>query len=226
MNKLNKKAVIALCFAVIVLGAYILIKPYGFVRYVSDDSFEYTETQEGIVLTAYIGENENILIPAIIDGQNVVALSGTFYADASVKNVRLSEGIKVIDYMTFWHCTNLERVDIPDSVTQIGNAAFEGCISLKKIELGKGVKEILPYAFKSCYLLKTVRLNEGLIFLGENAFMDCGKLKKIKIPSTVEVMGGIVEESLESQKGSTLRSSFNGCDGIKVRYAYGNKYYS
>ncbi len=225
MKILNKKVIIALCIVIIVAGIYILVRPYGFVRYVSDSNFEYTESENGITLTAYRGDNESLIIPAEIDGKKVVSLSGTFYANADIKNVRISEGIEVIDYMTFWHCTGLEKVSIPDSVNQIGNAAFEGCISLKKIELGSGVKEILPYAFKSCYRLKTVKLNSGLAFIGEKAFMDCESLKKITIPATVKVVGGVMEKSLEEQLGTTERSAFDGCEEIEIEYEAGNKYY-
>ena len=225
MKHLNKKFVVIICLAVIVIGIYLLAKPHGFDTYVSDTNFKFAETEGGIVLTDYLGENESLIIPDEIDGKKVIALNGTFCTDSKIKNVRIPEGVRSIDYMTFWHCISLEKIEMPDSMVSIGNAAFEGCISLKKVKMGKNVKEILPYAFRACYLLERAELNDGLEFIGENAFADCVKLRSCNIPASVRVIGGVSGKSIECQTGSTEGSSFTGCEKLALSVDVNNQWY-
>lgn len=231
MTKNKKLALVAVCLAVAVLGTYFLIKPHGFTRYITDSSFEYEEVDGGIILTRYTGKNKNIIVPSKIDGKNVLSLKGAFFGNSTVENVRISEGIRAVDYMTFWHCISLESVELSDSVETVGHAAFNKCIGLKKVRLGKNLVNIMPYAFSGCELLDDVSLPEGLRFIGENAFENCSNLEKLTVPSTVEVIGGVTEEdgdfssSYRQQVGSLEHDAFSGCDELKLKISDENPYY-
>lgn len=235
MKNNYKKILIVVCLLVIFLGVYVLVKPYGMVKYVTVDSFEYTKTEDGLVLTKYTGEQKNIIIPDNIDGNKVVSLSGTFCGNNVVENVIISEGIKTIDYMAFWHCINLVSVEIPESVETIGHAAFNSCISLKKVKGEFYYSSIMPYAFENCAFLESIILPETLVFIGENAFADCSKLKSVIIPESVEVIGGTTPEKKvdslgnmivsDDQRGSTKKTAFDGCKEITVTIDGNNKYY-
>lgn len=235
MKENYKKIMIVVCLLVIFLGIYLLVKPYGFINYVTDDNFEYTQTDNGIILTKYTGENKNIIIPAKIDGQNVVSLSGTFYGNNIVENVIISQGIETVDYMAFWHCINLVGIEIPESVKTIGHAAFNSCISLEKIKGEFNYTQIMPYAFSNCISLESIILPDTLEFIGEKAFEDCESLKKIEIPASVQIIGGTTESQQtdaegnvilpEDQRGSTKNTVFDGCSELQIMIADGNEYY-
>ena len=235
MKENQKKIMIVVCLIVIVLGIYFLVKPYGAVKYVADSSFEYTQTENGIVLTKYTGKNNNIIIPDEIDGKKVFSLSGTFYGNSTVENVIISEGIEHIDYMSFWHCLNLTSVDIPKSVKTIGHAAFNSCISLKRVKGDLAFTQIMPYAFTNCAALEKIDLPGSLEFIGEKAFESCESLKKIVIPESVEIIGGITESQQtdaqgnaiipEDQRGSTKNTVFDGCPELTITVSEDNEYY-
>lgn len=235
MKPATKKIAVAVCLIVAVLGSYFLIKPHGFIRYVTDTAFEYTEVDGGIVLTKYTGENKDIIIPSKIDGKAVLSLKGTFCADGNIRNVRVSEGVVSIDYMAFWHCVSLESVTLPDSVETVGHAAFDRCISLEKIRLGKNLTDIMPYAFNGCVSLKNVALPQGLRFIGEKAFDGCVSLGEITIPSTVEIIGGVTQDgkagkeeirrAYSEQIGKTDREAFGNSGKLKIEIAEDNPYY-
>lgn len=235
MKPATKKIAVAVCLIVAVLGSYFLIKPHGFIRYVTDTAFEYTEVDGGIILTKYTGENKDIIIPPKIDGKTVLSLKGTFCADGNVRNVKISEGIISVDYMTFWHCVSLESVTLPDSVETVGHAAFDRCISLEKIRLGKNLTDIMPYAFNGCVSLKNVALPQGLRFIGEKAFDGCVSLGEITIPSSVEIIGGVTQDgkagkeeirrAYSEQIGKTDREAFGNSGKLKIEIAEDNPYY-
>ncbi|MDD6021825.1 MAG: leucine-rich repeat domain-containing protein [Oscillospiraceae bacterium] len=235
MKSGTKKIVVAVCLAVIITGSYFLIKPHGFVRYVTDSAFEYTESGGGLILTKYTGGEENLIVPSNIDGKPVLALEGTFCANISLKNVRISEGVLSVDYMAFWHCVSLESVELPDSLETVGHAAFDKCISLKKVTVGKNLTYIMPYAFSGCLSLESFTLPQGLRFIGENAFENCSGLRNIYIPESVEIIGGVTgektnnadenEKAYDEQKGSVKRQSFSGCGDLKIEISEENPYY-
>lgn len=235
MENIKKKTAVAVCLVIAVLGSYFLIRPHGFIRYVTDSAFEYIEVDGGIILTKYIGDSKDIIVPAKIDGKSVLSLKGAFCGDTSVRNVRLSEGIVSVDYMTFWHCVSLESVDLPDSLETVGHAAFEGCVSLEKVRLGKNLTDIMPYAFGGCQALKSVDLPECLRFIGEKAFDGCVSLGEVFIPSSVEIIGGVtpdkkggkeeIRRAYSEQIGETDREAFSNCGKIKIEIDSENPHY-
>lgn len=226
MNRNKKIALIAVCLIVAVLGTYFLIKPHGLTRYVTDSSFEYEQIDGGIILTKYTGKNKNIIVPAKIDGNAVLSLKGTFFGNSTVENVRISEGIISVDYMTFWHCISLESVELPNSVETVGHATFKNCIGLEKVRFGKNLVNIMPYAFSGCVSLKSVSMPDGLRFIGENAFDGCESLGKVTVPASVEVIGGVTSDlPYDVQIGSVDKEAFPNCGDLVVKIDSKNPYY-
>ena len=85
---------------------FILVLPQ--VVQADTQSYTYTLDNNSITITGYSGTESNLLIPAIIDGHEVVGISN---------NAFLSN-------------TSLVSVVIPDSVTTIGDTAFNNCPNL------------------------------------------------------------------------------------------------
>lgn len=229
MSRTKQTVTIIVCLIVIAAGIFTLADPDALIRYREDTNYEYTEENGSIVLTEYKGDYENIIVPSQIDSKPVKAIRGAFLNNQTVKNVKVSDGIEVIDYMAFYGCISLVKVKLPDSVKTIGHAAFLGCMSLERIDIGSSVEEIMPFAFSDCTFLKNITLPQGLLFIGENAFSRCRHLEDLTIPSSVEVIGGVTQEKGEGntdQRGSTERTSFDGCERLKLKIADDNPWYA
>jgi hypothetical protein len=54
---------------------------------------------------------------------------------SSLKNLRIPDSVRTIDYGTFKDCSSLESIKIPNGIATIGKNAFKGCSSIKKVTL-------------------------------------------------------------------------------------------
>ena len=97
--------------------------------------YDYVLLDDGAAeIVDYDGEDENLAIPAELDGHSVTSIG---------------EG-------AFWGCTSLSSITIPDSETIIEDCAFNGCTSLSSITIPEGVTYIGEDAFKGCEGLTSV----------------------------------------------------------------------
>ena len=228
MKKHKTSLVIVLCTVIIAIGTLVLATPEIFVRYKSDFRFDYIKYEDGIALTRYTGQEKNLIVPSVIDGEKVVSIMGAFYENRNITHIKISEGIEEIGYMSFYFCTSLVSVELPSSVRTIEHAAFKDCLSLNRINLPEGLEAIMPYAFSSCSFLKGVKLPEGLKFIGKNAFENCKSLRKIILPASLEVFGGVTDADISygEQKGKIKADCFSGCTSLKIKVENANPYFT
>lgn len=175
------------------------------------------------VITAYEGDESEVIIPAKIKGLNVTSIAtGVFKDNETLERVVIPEGVVNIDSRTFENCKNLSSVELPESLRTIGNYAFYNCSSLEKIilpqkltTLGNSifskcsnlreitipdrVKTLSSSIFSQCTSLSKVNLPEGMKYIESSSFSDCTNLKEINLPSTVTQIG---------------RSSFSNCASL------------
>lgn len=111
-----------------------------------------------------------------------------FICCASLKNVKMHDGITEIGSDAFAYCQNLENVTLSNNLVKIGPAAFASCGKLQTITIPSKVNYIGRQAFYGCSELKTVFLNNATPpELYELAFDKCPSLEKIYVPiSSVE----------------------------------------
>ncbi|CAJ1949963.1 unnamed protein product [Cylindrotheca closterium] len=137
---------------------------------------------------------------------------GVFVEYASLVDIRLPQGLRVIGPYSFTECASLEHISVPSTVEIIGEGAFLGCTGLREVELFEGLKTISKQsffcceelqsisvpssvniidwgAFERCTSLTDVKLRIGLERIGGEAFLDCGSLKEMTVPSTVVNLG-------------------------------------
>lgn len=158
-------------------------------EYVSPVSdFEYTENEDGITVTKYIGESEQISIPDTIDGKPVTAIGQNFSMLKPITSVRM-----------------------PDTVHSIGDLAFDQCWVLESVQLSVGLLSIGDHAFRGCACLKSIELPESLTIIGHGAFDSCTALKEISIPKNVvtidtEAFYLCVPERITFAEGSRLET--------------------
>lgn len=84
-------------------------------------------------------------IPETVTDIGIAAFCGS-----GIKEIRIPEGVTVINQSTFSACPDLERVYLPKSLTRIGEYAFMNCTNLKEIIIPENVTEIGMYSFSKC----------------------------------------------------------------------------
>lgn len=90
--------------------------------------FRYTVSNGEAMLTAYLGDASEVLIPATLGGYPVVAVGDrAFLNQTSLTSVTVPEGVREIGWFAFSGCIALERVEIPSNVRAIAYGAFQNC---------------------------------------------------------------------------------------------------
>ena len=89
--------------------------------------YSYRLEQGGAIITAYLGNENEVHVPAAVDGYIVIGLDDRAFADTSVQKITLPETVKSIGWFTFFGCQDLQEVSLPHSLTSIGYASFDGC---------------------------------------------------------------------------------------------------
>lgn len=142
--------------------------------------FELSVSNGTVTVVKYVGDAEDAVIPAYIDGFPVVAVGdGAFRGNAEIKSVTVSHGVTEIGAHAFEGCTALCGVSIPESVSQLGEGAFHLCGALTFLKLPDSVRIIPKGAFSGCAGLKEIALGYSLKSIGAFAFADCSSLKRV-----------------------------------------------
>lgn len=107
----------------------------------------YTVTQLGTI-DEPVMEQATDLEMVSIPGTVKTIYSRSFMGCIRLISVKLNEGLKEIEELSFMYCTSLVHLFIPDSVESIDNA-FMCCDNLQQIVIGKGMRR-MKGAFKKC----------------------------------------------------------------------------
>jgi hypothetical protein len=91
----------------------------------AQSTFKYTLVNGLATITAINTNEENIVIPSMIDGYRVSAIGSEALSSTSIKSITISAGVEKLDWFAFKNCPALSSVSIPDSVSSIGYGAFE-----------------------------------------------------------------------------------------------------
>lgn len=162
---------------------------------------------EGII-TKYIGNGGNVLIPSMINGITVTAIGWGAFSDCdNLLSVAIPNTVTTIGGFAFQNCSNLKKVTIPDSVSSIGTVhhmvygAFTNCTQLESVgPVGSGcdiefawTKEIPSFAFAGLSNLKEINLPDTIVKIGEDAFShnypESNLVESIFLPETLTEIG-------------------------------------
>ncbi len=152
--------------------------------------FKFQKLPNEIIITGY----KNSLLPRIeIPGEILGLPVHTVGARAFVEcqfleEVRIADGVEILEPNAFSACDHLTKLFMGDSVTKIGRNAFFECRHLYCAELSPSLKEIDNRAFYGCVGLRDIRLPDGIERIGEQAFFGCTKLKSINIPLALKYL--------------------------------------
>lgn len=174
--------------------------------------FEYIVREDSALITRFVGDSKQVVIPAEIDGIPVTEIiDNAFAQNDNVVSVTLPETMTAVQNSAFSYCSNLTEVKLPDGLTHIGQSAFENCEKLTTVVLPESLEFIGAKAFYNCKSLKKinipmsittwreeafgfsgleeVELAEGLEKIGDAAFIET-KLKAVVMPKSLKKIGG------------------------------------
>ena len=94
-----------------------------------ESDYTYSVLGDGTIeITGYNGSEENIVIPAEIDGKKVTQIGSRAFADnTTLISVTIPDGVTNIFIYAFYNCTSLKEVTISAGVTYIDECAFGYC---------------------------------------------------------------------------------------------------
>ena len=139
------------------------------------------------VLTAYVGEAEEVSVP---EGVTEIGTQA-FLHNTGVKSVILPETVEKIGDDAFRGCSSLEDMELPDGLKEIGKSAFSGCVNMKGVSLPEGLEKLGAYAFSSCKSLTgNLVIPDKIKIIGDGAFNSCSGLDgTLTLPEGLEEVG-------------------------------------
>ncbi len=180
--------------------------------------YEYYMFNENASIIKYNGNDDNIVIPSIIE------VNGTTYDVTEIKQYAFSKcsslisiiipnGVTTIEDGAFYDCSSLTNVIIPNSVTKIGSYLFYGCDSLQYNEydnglyLGNNENPYLVLVKAKETSITSCIINENTRFIYSYAFSNCKFLTSISIPNGVTSIGYEAFNNCSILKSITIPSS-------------------
>lgn len=135
-------------------------EPEVAVEYTPESAFQYSSSASGAVITKYVGNYLDVVIPPYLGGLPVVEIGSDSFSDATVRSVKVPEGIAKISDRAFFFCQDMDSIDLPESLQFIGGNAFYGCLSLTRLYIPANVISIdcLTFGWTS---LKEINVASG-----------------------------------------------------------------
>ncbi|MDO5558987.1 MAG: leucine-rich repeat protein [Oscillospiraceae bacterium] len=182
------------------------------------EHFAYTIWLGEIQIEQYTGFEEEVTVPAVIDGLNVTRIDDyAFQSSKTLKSVILPEGLRSIGYQAFQDCKLLESVDIPDSVTEISAQAFDDTAIADSQQSGFVYVGNYVYAYKgSAYQDTELTLKDSAVGFCEGFYST--PVKTFNSVETVNIPSSMKHFSQDAIQYFSQVSEFN--------VSADNKYYS
>ena len=174
--------------------------------------FEYQLNSDGgITITKYIGNDANVVVPAFIEEKPVTRIGNSAFLLTPIQTIALPETLNAIDYAAFQYCQSLTAVKLPQELEYMDACVFAECSQLTSINLPDSLTEIPSSLFMNCTSLKQIDIPEAVTTIHSNAFLNCASLKQIRIPKAVTIIGhrvfeGTPLENVEFLEGSQLQT--------------------
>ncbi|MBR0535424.1 MAG: leucine-rich repeat domain-containing protein [Clostridia bacterium] len=166
------------------------------------------ELDENGVITRYLGDKKDVLIPEKIQGKYVRGIGANCFAKSQIRSVYIPETVTSIGNYAFEGCIYLTNVsfDSGSAKVNIGSGAFENCLKLERITLPV-VTNLGDIAFYNCTSLKYVRLADGSKQIGSYVFGNCTALETVVIPESVDKIGTLIFEGANNPELTVVTPS-------------------
>lgn len=114
---------------------------------IMDGNFIYKHGNSGIIITEYVGTEQHVAVPVMIDGIPVTEIGAWAFAQTEVVSVTIPEGVTSIGYSAFFECSQLTEISLPDSLLVIEEWAFAKT-ALGEVMIPDGIEQIREFAFQ------------------------------------------------------------------------------
>ena len=178
-------------------------------------------TVSGGVITSFTGVVDDLVVPAVIDGQTVTGIGSNAFSKAACKTITLPDTVTDIGYRAFGDCPELTGVTLPAGLTAIGYSAFINCKKLCDITLPQGLSRIDPSAFEGCAGLTQITVPRGVTTIESRVFYGCTSLKKavLTAPDVSLSYSAFFNDAQLTQLEATILSigvyALEGCTALK-----------
>ena len=170
--------------------------------------YEYEINEDGIVLTAYTGNETDVIVPSNFSGIPVVGIRGyAFFKCDRIKTITIPNSISSIEPSAFFgfpRRSSIEAIRVLDG-NRMYQSNSEGCLlsidgkkylyhapravaSRTICVVPDFVTTIGSYAFADSMDLKRVLLHDNLKLIDKFAFAYSG-INRIRIPDSVDIIG-------------------------------------
>jgi len=130
-------------------------------QYDDEKDFKFiSDSENGVIVTEYIGSKREISIPPNIQNKSVIRIEGEAFQNKNFIKVTIPNSVISIGSKAFYNCASLTSVIIPNSVISIEAYAFNGCNSLTSITIPNSVTNIDHSTF-SGNKLTTINVDAG-----------------------------------------------------------------
>ncbi len=92
-----------------------------------ESNYRFEKKNGAVVITEYIGSDTEVTVPAMLDGLPVLTIGEYAFRGKKVRSVIVPEGVRTLDWFSFYECSALESVTLPASLTMVEYGAFDGC---------------------------------------------------------------------------------------------------
>lgn len=113
-----------------------------------------------------------------VGGNVIFDTNNLFHNCFSLKELNLSEGLRVLGNATFAGCGFL-RLVIKSGTIFEGPFSFGNCTNLRSVEFGDDCKVLGNSTFEGCPNLESVIGGNNLQILGKDTFKNCPKFESI-----------------------------------------------
>ena len=158
----------------------------------TDDGFKYILVNDDLLITGYVGDSNEIVIPNQINGETVTNIGKRAFYKSKASSITLPSNLLIIDDYAFYQCTRLQEITIPSSVLEIRSYSFLGCSTLRSIIIPSSVVKIGDCAFQFCDSVTTLSIGEGSVleYIGESAFSQNTSISgTLNLPDSVKYIG-------------------------------------
>ncbi|MCI6000595.1 MAG: leucine-rich repeat domain-containing protein [Finegoldia magna] len=110
----------------------------------SETEYEF-DSQKGVI-TKYLGNKKELVIPDEIDGVKVKGIGTFAFAKKNLTSVTLPKYLEFTEYGSFTN-NSFNKLEFPDSMKSIGSYSFNNNKNLREVVFNDGLKEIGNHAF-------------------------------------------------------------------------------
>jgi hypothetical protein len=168
-------------------------------QYDPESVFKIEDAEDGVVITKYLGSEEEVRIPPRIQNKPVIGIGREAFEDCeSLTRVTIPDSVTCIEERAFYGCTNLATIIVDSdnakysyehgvlyNKTKTTLVAYPEGKAGSSFDIPDSVTSIGVSAFSSCASLTRVTIGNSVESIEDEAFYGCTNLNNVTIPNSV-----------------------------------------